>query len=617
MATAERVIGPGSAKAFGALMLIVVLASIVLLSASALSVRVEYDEAYNLQIVESLRKGDGYSTFGALRWGEPWKFDPHITTGPVVLLPAGAAWSLSDGSVAAVRGLLLFFLAAYVIGWWLLLRQARAGWIVTGLALAPALAVAAPAAGRVLGELPGAALLVWAAFALGKRRPALAALAIGLAIQAKVVYGLAGVVMLAVWLFAAIASDERPRLRDVVLVALLAAAPSLLFELYRFASFGSLEAYRLSIAEFRAFLAEQSVNRLSFSWLDAGILGAKMSGLLGSYPAHAWAALSAGAAALICRNVFKVAEGSSAEAGSEPCVPRETAAALAALFVAGIAMAAGWITQSLQTGARQALPLLLLSVPALVALCLLLSIDFLRRSSAAGRKLLVPRVAVASGAILLSLSMIASLGHSLTQLLRDDIARASALEQREAAAAIRSVKPASIYADGWWQNPEYQLLSGVPGVPWRTGNRQLLVVQDYQLGLTNSTWTQHVGKCAEVVRRTNFTLLCWLPDTPPTEVAFNVLDWGPRSSPLGTVPNTQPGGGGALWIKVENVRAEDVGPVRIHFGPYSSLATLVPDGGTLSAVAPAALFKRAGEHEVVLEQLSTRRRTRVGSFRVE
>lgn len=249
MANADRVIRTGPAKALGALMLLVVLASLSLLSAKALSVRVEYDEGYNMQIVESLHKGEGHATFGALRWGDPWKFDPHITTGPVALLPAAVAWSLADGSVTAVRALLLFFLWAYAAGWWLLLRQARVGLVVSGLALAPALA----------------------------------ALAIGLAIQAKVVHGLAGVLMMAAWLFTSFASNERLRPRDVVLVALLAAAPSLLFEFFRLATYGSFEQYGLSIAEFRAFLAAQKASQ----WLDATMLGAKMSEPFGSYPTHA------------------------------------------------------------------------------------------------------------------------------------------------------------------------------------------------------------------------------------------------------------------------------------------------------------------------------------------
>ena len=86
----------------GALVLLAALWFLLASSADSLPLRLEYDEAYNLQIAESLRRGDGYSTFGALKSGEPWKFDPHITTGPVVMLPVAAVWLLTDGNLAAV-----------------------------------------------------------------------------------------------------------------------------------------------------------------------------------------------------------------------------------------------------------------------------------------------------------------------------------------------------------------------------------------------------------------------------------------------------------------------------------------------------------------------------------
>ena len=365
----------GATWLFKAGMLVVVVASLLLLSASALSVRLEYDEAFNLQIAESLRSGDGYSSFGALGSGEPWKFDPHVTTGPVVLLPVAAVWWLSDGSVAAARTLMLMFLFAYVIGWWVLLRPGRSGALVAGLALTPALAATASSSGRILGELPGAALLVWSGVALARRRPGLAALAIGLAIQTKVVYGLAGALMLAVWLIAALWAGERLRLRVLVVVALLAAAPSLAFEVYRFASVGSVEKYLESIGEFRQFLSGQKIS----NWLDPATLGAKMAGFLGSYPIYAWAALLAGAVALICRAAFIEASRRPVADGVDR-VPPQVFTALTALFIAGIALLLGWITQSSQTGVRQAAPFFLLSVPALVALFLLPCVEFLRES---------------------------------------------------------------------------------------------------------------------------------------------------------------------------------------------------------------------------------------------
>lgn len=614
MEIADKVMKSGVAKALGALMFVAVVASLLLVGADALSVRVEYDEAYNLQVAESLRQGHGYSTFGALGSGQPWKFDPHITTGPVVLLPAAAVWSLTDGSVTAVRTLMLVFLWAYAAGWWLLLRQCRAGWFITGVVLAPALAAATVAAGRVLGEVPGAALLVWAGVALARRKPALAALAIGLAVQTKLVYGLAGALMLAVWLLVAIASDDRPRPRLFVAVVFLAAAPSLLFELYRLVSLGALETYLASIGEFREFLAAQRISTTT-TWVDAATLGAKMSGLFGIYPTHAWVALSAGAVALICRPaLLDGSSGPVTDAASRLAPP--TSSAFTALLAAGIAMALGWITQSQQTGVRQALPFFLLGVPTLVALCSLRSVQFLRESSALGQRFLVPRIAVAGAAILLTFSMLAALGNSLRQTVHDEPLRASALEQKQVVAMVRSLRPESLYAKGFWHNPEYLLLSGVKGAPRRTF-RQLLIVQDYQVALSNTSWADHESMCGDVVRKTQFTLICWLPDAPTKVTEFRIRTWGPKWSMVGTVPLPQADGGAGFWLRIAPVIPEDVGPIRIHVGPHASEATLsLPNADLLSVVVPGSLFMQPGLHELVVEQISTGRRTAVGILRV-
>jgi hypothetical protein len=612
MGASDTVTASRSNGAIGLLLLVAVLVCPLLLGVDPLAGRLEYDEAFNLQIAESLRHGDGYSTFGALGSGEPWLFDPHITTGPVVLLPVAGVWFLADGSLTAVRALLLAFLLAYAAGWWLLLRQVRDGWFAASFAVAAALAATAASAGRILGELPGAALLVWAAVAISRRRPALAALAIGLAVQTKIVYGLAGALMLAVWLFVATTVGERPRLRLLLSMAALAAAPTLMFESYRLVSVGSVESYLQSIGQFQQFLEGQKAPQ----WLDATMLGAKVSALLGTLPAHAWLALSGGAVALLCRSAFL--EGRRSRLADEATsIPQATATALTGLVVAGVAMLVGWITQSLQTGVRQALPFFLLAVPALVALCLLLSVRYLRESSSALRPWRFPQASVAAAALLLASSLVIALIQSLQATATDERALASAQEQREVAKAIRSLRPASLYAKGFWHNPEYQLLTGVRGVTRRTYDRQLLIVQDYQVALSNTTWADHESKCGDVVRRTEFTLLCWMPAAPTKEL-FRVLDWGPKSSPAGTVPLAQPGGGSALWFRIAPVVPEDVGPIRLHVGRHVTEAVLSrPNADLLSGVAPASLFMEPGSHDVVLEQVVTERRMLVGTLRVE
>lgn len=494
--------------------LVLVLATLLLISTHALTARLDYDEGYNLQVAESLRRGDGYATFGALRDGEPWLFDPHISTGPTVLLPAAAVWALTNASLTALHATLLMFLWAYALGWFLLLEKGERRLLLFGLALIPALAASSYPAGRLLGELPGAALLVWAAVALEKRRWALAGLAIGLAIQAKVTYAAGAVALLATWLLLAVAGRRMPRFRTVVLMAACTVLPSLLFEAFRLWSFASVDAYLASLREYRDFLASQRIA----NWLAPATLGQKLVELYVTLPLSAWAVLV---------GLMFVAVPCMNQTATRPQVDHRGVAARDAggdaarlasfwmLLMAGLVMLALWITESIQTSVRQGLPFLLLSLPAILALGLLPTMRALDRARATspGRW---GALAIRLGLAFVVLAMVATAFHTMQDLIQDRRSREAATEQQEVAGLIRSLAPDSMYVDGWWQNPEYQILAPVDAVPWR-GGRQLLVVQDYQVGLTKTDWEDYTHRCGEVVRRTPFTLVCWLREVGAAE----------------------------------------------------------------------------------------------------
>lgn len=94
---------------------------------------------------------------------------------------------------------------------------------------------------------------------------------------------------------------------------------------------------------------------------------------------------------------------------------------------------------------------------------------------------------------------------------------------------------------------------------------------------------------------------------------LRVLNWGPRSTPAGTVPNAQPDGSAGIWIQVAD--AEDVGDVRVLFdGLPASVTGVAP--GSITAAVPAARFTMAGNHEVAIEQVATGKSIAVGSFSV-
>lgn len=94
---------------------------------------------------------------------------------------------------------------------------------------------------------------------------------------------------------------------------------------------------------------------------------------------------------------------------------------------------------------------------------------------------------------------------------------------------------------------------------------------------------------------------------------LRILNWGPRSAPAGTVPNAQPDGAAGIWVQVAN--ADDIGDVRMTLDGKPASSTGVSPGAITAAFAPA-LFSAEGTHEIAIEQLSTGKVIKVGSFSV-
>lgn len=202
------------------------------------------DEAYNLTVVRNLVNGLGYSSDGILRFGTVTPFDPAISTGPVVLLPAaglhafGIPLVLSGRLVTAAFAVLLA-VAAYTLG-------ARCERLALGSVRAPRPSIAGALASMlpltfdtwltispiqgpadVLGEFAAAALLLWAVCAL-PRRPWLAGLLVGLAIQTKLIALLAipAFVVALLWTV----PGWRRRVREVLVAGTGVMLPTVLYE---------------------------------------------------------------------------------------------------------------------------------------------------------------------------------------------------------------------------------------------------------------------------------------------------------------------------------------------------------------------------------------------------
>lgn len=150
------------------------------------------DEAFNLTVPRNLLAGLGYASDGALSGSVLSPFDPRISTGPAVLLPVAAVLATGIDPVIGARLVPLLYWVLLLVGVGVLGYRIAGRWaalvavavplaFTTGAGISP---IQGPA--DLLGEIPAAALLVWALVVL-PRRSWLAGLFVGLAIQAKLI----------------------------------------------------------------------------------------------------------------------------------------------------------------------------------------------------------------------------------------------------------------------------------------------------------------------------------------------------------------------------------------------------------------------------------------------
>ena len=417
----------------------------------------EFDEAYNLTVVRNLTEGLGYASNGALQGTGLLPFDPYVTTGPTVLLPAAAVWNVT-GSLEATRLVPLAYFVLYLAAVWVLGR--RLAGVAGGLA-----AVASPlllvvgtrdlttlslVPGRLVGELPACALLITAVVLLPSRRTfvaALGGLCAGLAIQTKLSFLAAAGIIGLVWLVSDLRAYGRPRPGRWLAVGAAAALPTVAFEIYRWRSLG--DGYRESIDALRDFLSVQSQS--------SGLLAARAR--LGALPdllsgpgltLLVAACLVAAIVAVLRRAGDEPADG-EAGPGHSP-EQRVFRALVAALVVAGVVLGALWMLRSIQPSLRQGLPTLLLCLPVVAALVA----GILSRPAATATR---AGVLMAAG---LAAGLVAVTVFSGVRIVQGDDTDELLDQQRAAARVIEGSGTPSLPVFGWWTQPEFQVLTGLP-----------------------------------------------------------------------------------------------------------------------------------------------------------
>lgn len=321
----------------------VLLACHVIVIQHSLGARFWEDEAFNLTVPRNLLAGLGYASDGALSGSTITLFDPRISTGPTVLLPVTAVLALGVDPVIGARMVPLAFWIALIAGLVVLGRRTAGRWAALLAAAVPlafnGLGSYSPIQGPtdLLGEIPAAALLVWALVVL-PRRAWLAGLLVGLAVQAKLI-ALLALPGFAVALWVLAPGHGRRRIVETLkrgwLPLVLAGAPTLLAELAALLSMG-WRAYAEHLRGLGHFV------RGGGQHMQPTTVPQKLDTLAGAWFVPSWVAIATAVACLVlvACGLLTVRRGAERTADAT----RQAVMLIAASVVGALAFVGWWST---------------------------------------------------------------------------------------------------------------------------------------------------------------------------------------------------------------------------------------------------------------------------------
>lgn len=437
----------------GALLVIVIAVYLVLFIHEARA-GLEFDEAYNLEVARNLAAGNGYATYGWKTGTALRPFDPFVTTGPTLLMPAGLLWRIGHGTLWLVRLVPLAYFSLFLFSIWRLADRNFGRWAALATLCSPLLIHVAVAndlitrsltVGRFVGEFTAVAFIFAAVLALSSGdRTFLAGLLAGLAVQTKANFVEVGFAVMLSWMIARWSIDRRFPLKRVLLGALGAVLPTVLFEIYILVSLGSYAAWRQNLGELLAFVGTQSTPASPHPARFGG-LGSIVS--VGGY-------LVLGLAVVLLVTLAMLGGSAVAESG------RERRTMLTALL-SGTLLGAGmllytWIMKSTQDSPRQGLPTILLGLPVML-MTMLAALQALRRATTGRARFWLWAEKI------LCLLMVALAVWQGAREAASTTERQRLVDQRAAAAYLdgSGITP-SIPSYGMWHVPEILVLTDIP-----------------------------------------------------------------------------------------------------------------------------------------------------------
>ena len=588
-------------------------AIIVRLVANSWTDDLGFDESLIGQVVDSLVGQREYAFYGGASGTGPVPFSPGISTGAPVIIPAAVIWFITQGSLWTLRIVAVAGIVALLAGWWRFSAGRSSALPMFGVLVAT-LGIAGDriATGHMLGEIPATAMIVWSLALHRQSRLRTAYLLLGLAFLTKVaVAPVVAAVGLAFMLSPVNQDRVRDRLRDwrgVIRVPALALLPVAIFETWKLIALGGASGYRRWLDEFRFFVSSQNINTYS-SWRAGGLLDSKVDSIQ--------AILTGGlilvvAVLVVVRAVAWIPSRhpqTSVEQDERSTRGEDDSSAGAAVVLPLLALALGslgligtWIVQSKLADPRQPLPGLLLLLTAVLAL---LTID----ARVAGSRAVLARWAFGISAMFFMMPIALGGWPDDLDMLHPD--------QRLVIESIEQGDYTTVFADGFYENPEIQLAASIPAVPWLLPEDQLVVVGAAQMQFLYGSWeSAEALYCSDEATRLRSLMMCdaSAPDYNELE-DFSVIDWGEKDAVLGVISNEGVYGYGGVWTILEPEDPLALRAIRLYINDEPvGLGDIEPDGRVMTWSIPRYVYRTPGRYVLEYRNMITGEVIPVGEF---
>ena len=279
-------------------------------------------------------------------------------------------------------------------------------------------------------------------------------------------------------------------------------APLLLFEIYRFLSLGGLSKYRENLRVLSDFIDSQRIDHWSAS---AEFLGTKLTSIVDIPGLNVWASMG------LC--VIGISIANMSYLKNHDLHEPENYRFLAPGIVSGLIVVGTFLFLSAAPFARQAASSFYLLLPFLILIALdclkSLTLQSSRRVRSVGiMGILLITIPLASQAL-------STFSESI-QTIRASTFGSALNDQRAAAKVIRESDASTINLDGWFQSPEYQLLSGVPAASMPSNDGEQIKVVTSLKYLYTGTYEDFLSQkdtCREVLYSSENVLVCWPKDS--------------------------------------------------------------------------------------------------------